>query len=74
MEALLEEWIQPIPTTPDYWNSLAAPDCLLGEQVYFSTDYQNDRNGNGFPNGFYYYKLNSPALHREVKGWVNVRR
>ncbi|HMG88811.1 MAG TPA: gliding motility-associated C-terminal domain-containing protein [Chryseolinea sp.] len=45
-----------------------------GERVYFSADYQNDWNGNGLPNGLYYYKLNSAALHSEVKGWVNVRR
>ena len=45
-----------------------------GEQVFFSDDYQNDWHGNGLPNGFYYYKLNSVALNSEVKGWVNVRR
>ncbi len=45
-----------------------------GERVYFAEDYQNDWNGSGLPNGFYYYKINSPALHREEKGWVNVRR
>ncbi len=45
-----------------------------GEQVYFSDDYQNDWNGNGLPNGFYYYKLSSVALNSEVKGWVEVRR
>lgn len=43
MEALLTDWIQPIPTTPDYWNSLAEPDCLLNPVIV------NDsaRTGNG---------------------------
>jgi gliding motility-associated-like protein len=45
-----------------------------GERVYFSDDYQNDWNGKGLPNGFYYYKLTSVALNNEVKGWVQVRR
>ena len=33
IEALLENWIQPIPTTPDYWNSLASPNCLLNPLI-----------------------------------------
>ena len=33
MESLLENWLQPIPTTPEYWNSLAAPDCLLNPAI-----------------------------------------
>jgi hypothetical protein len=43
MEALLTDWIQPIPTTPDYWNSLAEPECLLNPIIV------NDsaRTGNG---------------------------
>jgi gliding motility-associated-like protein len=45
-----------------------------GQRVYFSDDYKNDWNGDRLPNGYYYYKLDSPALHREVKGWVNVVR
>jgi gliding motility-associated-like protein len=41
-----------------------------GERVYFLDDYQNDWNGDGLPNGFYYYKLSSVALNNEVRdGW-----
>src|SRR5687768_5381769 len=43
MEALLEDWIQPIPTTPDYWNSLAAPNCLLNPGIV----HDSARTGNG---------------------------
>ena len=43
MEALLEDWIQPIPTTPDYWNSLAEPDCLLNPTIVDDSA----RTGNG---------------------------
>jgi len=43
MEALLYDWIQPIPTTPDYWNSLAEPDCLLNPAIV----HDSARTGNG---------------------------
>ena len=43
MEALLEDWIQPIPTTPDYWNSLAKSDCLLNPAIV----HDSARTGNG---------------------------
>jgi hypothetical protein len=84
IEPLLYDWIQPIPTTPDYWNSLAEnikygawPLTVCnrwGERVYFSEDYRNNWNGDDLPNGFYYYKLNSIELKREKKGWLNVFR
>ena len=45
-----------------------------GERVYFSEDYRNDWNGEGLPNGFYFYKMHSTALRQEVKGWLNVVR
>lgn len=45
-----------------------------GQRVYFSDHYRNDWNGDKLPNGYYYYKLDSPSLHKEVKGWVNVVR
>jgi hypothetical protein len=43
MEALLYDWIQPIPTTPDYWNSLAEPGCLLNPAIV----HDSARTGNG---------------------------
>jgi len=43
MEALLRDWIQPIPTTPDYWNSLAAPNCLLNPIIV----HDSARTGHG---------------------------
>jgi gliding motility-associated-like protein len=29
IQAFLENWLQPIPTTTDYWNNLSNPDCVL---------------------------------------------
>jgi len=45
-----------------------------GEQVYFSSHYENNWNGRDLAEGVYYYKLSSSTLKKEVKGWVHLFR
>lgn len=45
-----------------------------GKVVYSSLPYQNEWNGGNLPGGVYYYLLQSAALKRELKGWVQLLR
>lgn len=45
-----------------------------GKQVYSSQNYQNDWDGNGLPEGSYYYLLTGPCLTEAIKGWVQIIR
>ncbi len=49
-----------------------------GQEIYHSTDYQNqwkgaDKNGNTLPSGVYYYLLIRPDDHKQYKGFVHIQ-
>lgn len=45
-----------------------------GQQVYVSTDYQQDWNAAGLPDGIYYYYVVPANDGTSVKGWLEVVR
>ncbi|RZJ58131.1 MAG: gliding motility-associated C-terminal domain-containing protein [Hymenobacter sp.] len=45
-----------------------------GQQVYASTDYQQDWNAAGLPAGLYYYDVVPAKEGKSVKGWLEVVR
>ena len=45
-----------------------------GKRVHTSFPYRNEWDGGNLPSGVYYYSLQSAALKRELKGWIQLVR
>ena len=45
-----------------------------GKRVHSSFPYRNEWDGSDLPSGVYYYSLQSAALKRELKGWIQLVR